>query len=407
MAILFGLGAGPSEGAAQVRTKVDAAPLPQIERRGEGEQVLILIPCAACGWWAFDRFMERNADHYTMYSVTLPGYGATPDPGLPLDTDGSPWHDNAVRQLSRLLDEEEVREVVVVGHSFGSTIALELAAARPDVVRGIINLDGGITSDRSWFPDDPAARPAAADELTANNVRTYADPEVWRQFNLPTVLDPDRRLLYHGMFIGTGRTAVFQYWRENLIVDLNPILRNLRIPLLDVQVIGPTALDPEATRRGYEEQMAEVGPSDELRTVWVYETFHQILEHRPTLVDEMVATFLSGEVPSDFRPEGYAVDQPEPVEVALPDDAARTYTGSYRTVLGRYDVVEVDGGLAFRRRGRNQRLVYLGEHRFALEANPRLTATFDVGPDRARSFRFRSPGEGLNLEGTRQPTGAN
>lgn len=386
---------------AQLRPSVTEAPLPQVERRGTGEPALLLIPCGACGWWAFDGFMERNADRYTMFAVTLPGYGATPDPGLPVDTDGAPWHDNAVAQLSRLLDDEGVDDVVVVGHSFGSTIALELAAARPDVVTGVVNLDGGITSHRSWFPDDPAERLRAAAELMAYNVETYADPETWRRFNLPTILDPDRRLLYHGMFMGTSRTAVFQYWRENLLVDLNPILQGLSMPLLDVQVVSPTAADPEGTRRSYEDQMADVGPSDRLHTVWVYETFHQILEHRPEVVDEMVAAFVEGRTPDDVRPDGYLAEMERRRSVPLPAGAARRYVGTYRTVLGPYEVAEADGSLVLRRMGTEQRLVHLGGHRFAPETNPRLTLTFESGASGVEAFRYTSPGGGLDLRGAR------
>ncbi len=385
----------------QSRPSVLTAPLPEVEQRGTGDQAMILIPCAACGWWAFEGFMERNADRYRMYAVTLPGYGATPDPGLPIDTEGTPWHDNAVARLSELIDTESLQDVVVLGHSFGSTIAVELAAARPDVVTGVVNLDGGLTSNRSWFPDDASKRRRAADELTASNVRQYADPTAWRSFNLPTILDPERRLLYHGMFMGTSRVATFQYWRENMIKDLNPLLRGLDVPVLDVQAIAPTSSDPEGSRRAYEESLREDRLPASVRTVWAYETFHQMVEHRPDLVDRMVAEWLAGTAPADFRPDGYVANVPDRVGVPLDPGLARAYEGAYSTVLGAYDFAVRGSALVLILRGSELALTHLGAHRFALEASPRLTVTFDMADGRAAGFRYQSPGRGLDLRGAR------
>ncbi len=49
------------------------------------------------------------------------------------------------RRVGAVLDSLEVRDVLLVAHSVGSSIALRLAYLRPDLVRGILSLEGGVT----------------------------------------------------------------------------------------------------------------------------------------------------------------------------------------------------------------------------------------------------------------------
>jgi lipase len=63
----------------------------------------------------------------------------------------APWTIDAnVAALAALLDTDGGHGVVVMGHSFGGAIALNLAAARPDLVNGLVLLDPatGLRGDR-------------------------------------------------------------------------------------------------------------------------------------------------------------------------------------------------------------------------------------------------------------------
>lgn len=64
----------------------------------------------------------------------------------------APWTIEAnVSALAALLDAEAGGPVVVVGHSFGGAIALNLAAARPDLVSGLVLLDPAVGLDGGWM----------------------------------------------------------------------------------------------------------------------------------------------------------------------------------------------------------------------------------------------------------------
>ena len=85
-----------------------AKPLPapeglaHVERVGTGPVDLVLIPGLACDWRVWEDFLQRNARRYTMYAVTLPGFGGAPaefDPDEP-----TPLLDDAVGDF----DEETI-----------------------------------------------------------------------------------------------------------------------------------------------------------------------------------------------------------------------------------------------------------------------------------------------------------
>ena len=60
--------------------------------------------------------------------------------------------------------------VVVVGHSFGGAVALDLAAARPDLVAGLVLLDPAVGLDGGWMreiADEMFASPDYTDRAEA------------------------------------------------------------------------------------------------------------------------------------------------------------------------------------------------------------------------------------------------
>ena len=405
LALIAFVASGQSTGASnppEARNKLDKVfPLPEVEKRGTGEKILILIPCFSCGWWSFEPFMERNADRYTMYAVTLPGHSGTAVPDLPQNTDGTPWHDNAVAALSELVDQEKLRDVTVVGHSFGTRIGLEFAAARPDIVTRFIALDATPNSPRGWFKDEMPDRLVAAKKIMEIQSERLSNPKNWSNFNRSSRLDPDRRQLYHGMFMSTSKNVVLQYWRENLIKDLNPLFQGIGIPVLDVDAISPASRDPEKLRQQHLENLKTNGMPPNLKVVFAYETSHFIHEHRPDVIDKLVWDFVTDRAMQDFRPDGYVSTVPKPKDLPLTAEERARYLGTFMAITGKYYVEEADGKLQLRRFSAKYDLLYQGNNTFVRADNPRLTIRFDIERGRVTALTYTSPGKGLNLRAER------
>ena len=282
----------------------DLAPpgtLGEVHKSGEGERVLLLIPCMSCRWRSFDTFMERNQDRYTMIAVTLPGFAGTRAPDLPRNSNTSLWHDNAVEALSRLIDSEKLESVVVVGHSFGADIGLKLIARRPEVVKAYVIVDGWPMSDRSWFYEPQEDRMKSAIRTVAEQSEQFADLDEWQKFNIPGITDPDRRLLYHGWFMSTPVDVLLQYWRENALKDLNPLLSGLSMPVLDIKTISAKS-NPEKAKQLRADQLRRNGAPEQVKTVFLHSTRHFVMEERPEVLDQLIWDFLEGKELSDFVP---------------------------------------------------------------------------------------------------------
>lgn len=130
-----------------------------------------------------------------------------------------PWSlDANVTALADLLVRETSRPVTVVGHSFGAAVALNLAAARPDLVASLVLLDPavGLDGERvATIAEELLASPYYADRDEAR-----ADKQRWSWAELdPAELDAE--IEEHLVTLPDGRygwrisiPAMLSYWSE-------------------------------------------------------------------------------------------------------------------------------------------------------------------------------------------------
>lgn len=270
-----------------------AAPeLGEVEIVGTGPTTLLVIPCASCRWRSFDEFAERNAALFTTVAVTLPGYGGTDSPNLPTFDSTPHWHEYAVSALERLLINQDLRDVVVVGHSFGASIALQLASRVPGRIAGLVNLDGTLAGPLSRASMSLDERITAATQVRRDYMEPLADPDEWQTFNTPSIERQDRRLLYHGWFMDTDRVAVEQYWWDNMLTDRNPLLRRLPMRVLDVQLYPPGA--GPGSRERYDARVAALDLGPNYHLVHYEGVRHFLMEDAPELLDAILRAFVAG-----------------------------------------------------------------------------------------------------------------
>jgi pimeloyl-ACP methyl ester carboxylesterase len=79
----------------------------------------------------FSRFLPEVADVRPVYAPDLPGYG---------ESDPSPSRGiaEAAIAISDLANDLRLRQIDVLGIQFGAEVAMELAAARPELVRRLV-----------------------------------------------------------------------------------------------------------------------------------------------------------------------------------------------------------------------------------------------------------------------------
>ena len=108
----------------------------------------VLVPGFWLGGWAWRPVTDAlRARGHEVYPVTLTGLGerahlATPDVDL----------DTHITDVANLLRYEDLRDVVLVGHSYGGLVVTGVADQLPDRVRQLVYVDTGPLPD--GFKDD-------------------------------------------------------------------------------------------------------------------------------------------------------------------------------------------------------------------------------------------------------------
>jgi lipase len=131
----------------------------------------------------------------------------------------APWtFDANVAALAGVVENQADGPVVVVGHSFGGSVALHLAAACPDLVSGLVLLDPAIGLDGQWMAQIADAMLGSPDYTDRDEARTEKFTGVWADVD-PDELDID--LDDHLVELPNGRCgwrisvpAMMSYWSE-------------------------------------------------------------------------------------------------------------------------------------------------------------------------------------------------
>lgn len=105
------------------------------EARGQGETTLVFLHC-----WCGDRTFWRNqmdefAKDYRVVAIDLPGHGQS---GKNRET----WTVAKYGEdVGGVIDQLDLKRVILIGHSLGGPIALEAARLRPGRVIGVVAVD--------------------------------------------------------------------------------------------------------------------------------------------------------------------------------------------------------------------------------------------------------------------------
>ena len=103
---------------------------------GEGRPVVLLHGLAStCRIWDF--VAPILARDFAVIAVDQRGHGDSGKPEQGYD------FASVAGDAAALLEGRGIQSPVLVGHSWGADVALELAAARPDLLQGIVFVDGG------------------------------------------------------------------------------------------------------------------------------------------------------------------------------------------------------------------------------------------------------------------------
>jgi pimeloyl-ACP methyl ester carboxylesterase len=148
---------------------------------GAGESAPVLHFAHATGLNAgtYVPLLSRLADRFRVRAWDARGHGFTT---LPADPARLATWERYVRDLGRLLEMlDGGGPWLLAGHSMGATVSIELAATRPDLVRGVVAVD------------PPMIAPARVDEIDATRAAGgQVDAEIASRAERRRAIWPDR-----------------------------------------------------------------------------------------------------------------------------------------------------------------------------------------------------------------------
>jgi pimeloyl-ACP methyl ester carboxylesterase len=299
--------------------------LGHVEKRGTGPQTLVLIPGMSFGWRIWDEFMQRNADRYTMYAITLPGFDGTPSPPTPAESELFElchWTNGAISGILDLIEREKLQRPIIVGHhNLGDHLAMRLGLEHPDLVGGVIVVSGepsrGVPSDLDGDP-----RPSVDDHrifvsrhlVPRMRTQSLHAPSEVRVPAASLCRDDERAGQLDAEQSSVPRYVEYRYFLEFMTTDLALALPSMRAPLLVIEARG----DAEAMIDRIMELYLKKGMSEEEARQMV----DSMLQQRFGSLENAMSQLGGDPAWEDLRPKvpGLTIEYIEETGIFIMDD---------------------------------------------------------------------------------------
>jgi pimeloyl-ACP methyl ester carboxylesterase len=183
-----------------------------------------------------------------------------------------------------------LRRPIVIGHSWGAMVALDLAAKHPRSVRGAVLLDGGVSSLGEMGPWPEVKRQLAPPHLAGMPVEEFrAAIQMWMPMPVtPTIeghvlsiMRVDRQGRIHPRL---SRANHFRILRAIWEQDTHVLYRRLRVPILAIVMHGDGDASTLARRKEAQRSIEAVTPPGLVRFEWMKGIHDVPLQHPGALV---------------------------------------------------------------------------------------------------------------------------
>jgi N-formylmaleamate deformylase len=254
---------------------------------GKGPAML-LIPGLLSSGEVWDSTVARYRDRYTLHVLTLAGFGGPPPVG-------APFLARVRDEVIAYLREQRLQKTVIVGHSLGGFLGFWIAATAPDLVGGLVAVDG--------VPFLPAlGNPAATAESSkaqAEQIKTIyaslsnAQLVAQTRMALGTMITAPSHVEQAAGWASKSDAATTGLAVAELsTTDLRSTVAAITAPTL---LIGASGAAPEAMRpgmaRAYQAQVAKMTTA---RVIMAEQARHFIMFDDPSFLFSALDQFLGG-----------------------------------------------------------------------------------------------------------------
>ena len=235
----------------------------KVERHGDHGRPVILIPGLEGGPWVWERTIGALQKDHVVYAVTLAGFD-----GMPAPAGGGNLLDRADTSLKQLIEQRKIDKPVLVGHSLGGTLALRFAGEHPQMISGVVAVDGlpifpGM--ERMGVEQRKAMAARIQQQMAALSPEQFAAQSLGYMQKIG-VIDPQLAARYAPMNARSDVKASAQYMAEDMVADYRPGLKNANVPILEISPYNapdfsqPPMAMSEAQKTAYYESLLAGAP---------------------------------------------------------------------------------------------------------------------------------------------------
>jgi pimeloyl-ACP methyl ester carboxylesterase len=210
-----------------------------------------------------------------------------------------------VADLQGLLEALKIEKPVLVGHSWGATLALAYAAGHPDNCAALVMVDGGITDfqdipDASW---DTIKRELAPPDLSRYKLSDMVSrmssgvlchlPESYLEKYARSMMDVQSDGTIRARLIREHHLEIL----HTMFVTRNAeLFGQVKCPVLAIQAVSA---DPSNEREANFLRLKKLGAErlekalPEAKIIWMEDTIHDIPLHKPELLAREIMEFSS------------------------------------------------------------------------------------------------------------------
>jgi pimeloyl-ACP methyl ester carboxylesterase len=229
LAALTLLGVASAAAATPAPTRSFEAGTMHVEQFGDRGSPVILIPGLASGAWVWNDTVPVLVGTHRVYTVTLAGFDGRP--AVKGDVIAL-----ALESIRELIEREQLKKPVLVGHSLGGTLALDFATTHSDLIGGVVAIDG-----LPVFPGTenvPAADRAAMAEsmrpmMTGASQQAFEAQQLVYMQKLGVAnaakAEPLAKLTSR-----SDRAATADYAVRDMVLDLRAGLSNIKVAVLEI-----------------------------------------------------------------------------------------------------------------------------------------------------------------------------
>jgi len=250
---------------------------------GTGSPVLML-PGFTCPGEVWNETISNITADYEYYLITYAGFGEVP----PIEM---PWYSTIKDELLDYIDERGLNDIILVGHSMGGNLAVDLAASIPDKVSRIILVDAipcmrelmmpGVTSAQIQY-ESPYNQ-----QVLGMNEEAFSQMAGMMAENMTS--EPGKKELLKSWILNSDRETYVYGYTDLLKLDLRESLKKITAPVL---ILGASFPDKEVVLGNFSDQYHNL--SD--KTILIApESRHFVMFDSPDWFYEKVNTFLASD----------------------------------------------------------------------------------------------------------------